>query len=568
MSPRTQPRPLTSSRDRSAPVPGRPIGSRSIRTVVSVSIGIAMLAPLGCGSDSGDGGTTPDEGNPDAPVVRIASPSDAATISGDVTITATAERATRVTFSVDGIDVATDEEAPFSTTWASGSVSDGTHRIAARATNDAGTDDDAVDVTVDNDGVAIAVSVAPSDAIVRLGESLTLTATVVGTDATDVTWSVVESGRGTVSASGVFTAPGSLPDPPTATVRATSVAAPSVSGSVTIDLTESGMTTNERRVASSMFGAGEDASEFLSESIDLVAQAVFLASELSGDPEGTLVGTLTQIGGPDSETFTYDPTPTDRLVVVLSGLSVPLEFVVRTFIGDISSTWESFRDYHDDLDFDVKLGSVVDVAIRSVWAGPGPRKQSIGRHDAHAVRRTLTQYGRTFRGTIEYQGEPHQLDLTFESEIDSEVSGSSATYDTYQTALGTVQSPLVTFQVAEAYRYKSIYVDNFVTNSHLWNETQASFGGATFKYAGVYVRRETTNGSIGDPGYWHAEGTLDRNGSPIGTVVFVTPPQVGLPGVAAGVQLADGEVVPIETVVGRHGPRDELRRWHRVRSGT
>jgi hypothetical protein len=85
------------------------------------------------------------------------------------------------------------------------------------------------------------VSISPTTATVATGAFQQFTATVTGTTQTGVTWSVSGSGCsgsscGTVSASGFYTAPGSLPNPATVTVKATSVATgQSASATVTIN---------------------------------------------------------------------------------------------------------------------------------------------------------------------------------------------------------------------------------------------------------------------------------------------------------------------------------------------
>ena len=78
---------------------------------------------------------------------------------------------------------------------------------------------------------AVAVTVAPATATVGAGSSTTLTATVTHAANTAVTWSVVEASGGSVSTSGVYTAPTVLG---TYNVRATSVADASKSAQATI----------------------------------------------------------------------------------------------------------------------------------------------------------------------------------------------------------------------------------------------------------------------------------------------------------------------------------------------
>ena len=65
-----------------------------------------------------------------------------------------------------------------------------------------------------------------------VGQTLTLTATVTGTNNQAVTWSV--TGGGTISSLGVYTAPATVPNPAKVTVTATSQADPTKSGSFTI----------------------------------------------------------------------------------------------------------------------------------------------------------------------------------------------------------------------------------------------------------------------------------------------------------------------------------------------
>ncbi len=76
---------------------------------------------------------------------------------------------------------------------------------------------------------AVSITVSPTVVSVLLGDTATITASVSGAADTAVTWSVagIPGGNttvGTISASGVFTAPQFLPVPPSVMVQATSVA--------------------------------------------------------------------------------------------------------------------------------------------------------------------------------------------------------------------------------------------------------------------------------------------------------------------------------------------------------
>lgn len=91
----------------------------------------------------------------------------------------------------------------------------------------------------------IFVSVAPAAASVAINASQQFTATVTGTTSTQVTWSVAGSGCsgtacGTITAAGLYTAPGAVPNPATVTVTATSVANPTRTGSATVTIVLAG----------------------------------------------------------------------------------------------------------------------------------------------------------------------------------------------------------------------------------------------------------------------------------------------------------------------------------------
>src|SRR5713101_614024 len=85
----------------------------------------------------------------------------------------------------------------------------------------------------------ITVSVTPASAFVLLGNALNLSATVSGTSDAGVVWSVNDvpggnSSAGTITASGIYTAPADMPQPASVEIRATSHADPTKTGSAQI----------------------------------------------------------------------------------------------------------------------------------------------------------------------------------------------------------------------------------------------------------------------------------------------------------------------------------------------
>lgn len=110
------------------------------------------------GGGGGTGDTTP-------PTVNLTAPANGATVSGTVTLTASASDAvgvTRVEFYVDGALAGSDSAAPFELAWSSTSVANGSHSLSAKAFDAAGnsaTDAD-TSVTVSNSGTSTPVTVS------------------------------------------------------------------------------------------------------------------------------------------------------------------------------------------------------------------------------------------------------------------------------------------------------------------------------------------------------------------------------------------------------------------------
>ena len=85
---------------------------------------------------------------------------------------------------------------------------------------------------------AITISVAPTAASVAVGNTQQFAATVMGTSNTAVTWSVVGgASNGTISTSGLYTAPATVPNPPQVTLTATAQADSTKSAPVAVTVT-------------------------------------------------------------------------------------------------------------------------------------------------------------------------------------------------------------------------------------------------------------------------------------------------------------------------------------------
>ena len=89
----------------------------------------------------------------------------------------------------------------------------------------------------------VAVSATPATATVALGKTQQFTASVTGSSNTAVTWSVAGgASNGTIAATGLYTAPTTVPNPAQVTVTATSQADSTKSASATVTITTASAT--------------------------------------------------------------------------------------------------------------------------------------------------------------------------------------------------------------------------------------------------------------------------------------------------------------------------------------
>jgi len=138
----------------------------------------------------------------------------------------------------NGLNVATTYVSP-TTLVAKGFAPVGTTRFQVRQPGPSSVKSNQVSVQVV--ASTVRVTVAPATATVPLRGSMPFTATVTGTSNTAITWSVNgvaggSSSAGTISRTGLYTAPAKLPVPATVTVKATSVARPSAFAQATVTL--------------------------------------------------------------------------------------------------------------------------------------------------------------------------------------------------------------------------------------------------------------------------------------------------------------------------------------------
>lgn len=138
-------------------------------------------------ASSGGGGTPPPPASDtENPTVSLASPANSAVLSGNTAISAQANDnvgVTKVEFLVDGNVVSTDTSSPYSYSWDTSSVVDGTHSVSAKAYDEAGNSasTSSASVKVDNNAPSVTLTGPVSGSSVAGSTTLSAVASDLGT---------------------------------------------------------------------------------------------------------------------------------------------------------------------------------------------------------------------------------------------------------------------------------------------------------------------------------------------------------------------------------------------------
>ena len=115
-----------------------------------------------------------------APSTSITAPADGATVSGTATVTASASDnigVTSVEFYVDGVLAATDNSAPYSYSWNTTTVADGSHSLSSKAYDAAGNSGSSASISVTVDNSVPADTTAPTTSITAPSGGATVSGT-------------------------------------------------------------------------------------------------------------------------------------------------------------------------------------------------------------------------------------------------------------------------------------------------------------------------------------------------------------------------------------------------------
>jgi hypothetical protein len=164
-----------------------------------------------------------------SPVITLTAPANGATVNGTVSVSATASDqmgVAGVQFFVDGTPLGSEvAAAPYTVNWNTSSIPDGTHSLSAVARDAAGNRTTAAISVLVNNAPAPGVSTAlkPDKAVLAASQTQQFTATFSGLANTGASWSISPK-LGSISASGLYTAPATITRTRTVTVTAVSSA--------------------------------------------------------------------------------------------------------------------------------------------------------------------------------------------------------------------------------------------------------------------------------------------------------------------------------------------------------
>lgn len=318
---------------------------------LALAFGLLVIAAA-CGGGGGGGGVSSD---PPPSISVSTGPASASLLLGgsqQFTATVTGTSNTAVTWSVNGTIGGNATVGTISTAglYTAPANLPSPNTVTVSATSQADSTKSA-SVTVTLAGVAVTVS--PLSATVTLGTAQQFSATVTGTSNTAVTWSAGGTAGGnatvgTISATGLYTAPANLPSSNTVTISATSQADNKMSASATVTLVpaasshsvtvaagqaSSGIDINvgeltpslqitQVGVGSSAEGTGASVSQGTNASLLLVGPGLVGGTLYSVSGTGDV--TVTQPSGADfCQTTDNPPSPCVHVPILVSATAAP-----------------------------------------------------------------------------------------------------------------------------------------------------------------------------------------------------------------------------------------------------
>ena len=228
----------------------------------------------------------------------------------------------------------------------------------------------------------------------------------------------------------------------------------------------------------------------------LMVSAVQFARQESGSSTAK-AGTITETA---PRVFSFSASPMDRLIVAFQDGS-RREFVVTRLEGDLSGDNKDFIRANHRFEYRVKSSaqgelSVLDLGIVSA------------RNGADQIV--------TSKGSVGFAGQVFTVDLSYAQRIVSDFGTESVKFWFKDALTGAVSAANFSSQISETTAFKVVSVSSAVAQNISTINSSWSGNGRQFRVQNGVVVTVFKDGDAVEADFWHATGTLLRDGQIIG----------------------------------------------------
>lgn len=276
----------------------------------------------------------------------------------------------------------------------------------------------------------------------------------------------------------------------------TSSVAPASSSSMPPSSSSSAVPVLDPTTTKQVYAGGDFAGQFPFTACAIAVDAVYIASQQGGGGQTVVVtGTLTQ-SQTNPSVFTWSSSPTDRLRIVYAG-GASTEYTIRAINGNFTLPPNQFLDADHYLDFRFVNPNVVDINVTR--------------------RRTGNSTQVTETGTFTMEGLQYTVNASQSGTANAGVDSGWAYSDRSETMTGTLTTSRFNQTLQEAlWSRLQIYNGVMVQNMIRTIQDQWTVDGVTYSMPGAEIRKSFKDGRADEWTYWKADGTVLRNGQPVG----------------------------------------------------
>ncbi len=270
----------------------------------------------------------------------------------------------------------------------------------------------------------------------------------------------------------------------------------------------------EEEIITGIFEMSGNISSLSTDLIELSVNAVWLASELTG--QATITGTLTQSAS-NPNYWSYSPSPNDKLVLIFaSGASI--SFTFNSINGYTEGDAEDFINSHY-MDFVSVANNSLNLRIVS---------------NTQPTKTTIINWQRSITGLATFDDIPYNFSIQHNGSKEYDISGGYAFYEYNETVSGTATASNVSATINDGMHSEIGMNSNtnvFVKSTQLNSASSVTVNNNNYKFsnvsvtwhAGTHSEENAENdyfNEVIEPYNWSCSGTLLKNNQNYGTVQF------------------------------------------------